>query len=324
MALHLARSHLLARVNIPSNATSPPGLIQANTQDPFNQSYKYGLVWIYFGLFLLVPASATYYYHAIADRIRVATRKENIRQTLRHYAALDGVRLMSLSNDDRCNVPSRGSVGSTTKMTGDADGKSRTGSSSFEDLETGKYRLRKNQFLHAIIQPARTTPTAFWEFRPLNITVALFRYVFYRQSIEIIESASPSTFTIVFVATAICFLYAFLPQPLFWQSMAFGSPPLAVRAGMMAVAMTPWIVVLSTKANLVSVATGIGHERLNRLHRWGGYLCMALSIVHTVPFFVQSAQDPAGFGIWKGYFQTNGMYIFGTGIYIHSSAKARD
>lgn len=82
---------------------------------------------------------------------------------------------------------------------------------------------------------------------------------------------------------------------------------------MLAVAMMPWIVALSMKANLVTMLTGIGHERLNVLHRWGGYLCLFLSLIHTIPFYVTPVWDKGGLTTFKGYFSGQ-YYVYGTGL----------
>ena len=157
-------------------------------------------------------------------------------------------------------------------------------------------------------------------FGPLNKLITLFRLVFYRPLpvIEIHRRVRPvalpslAVLCISFAALAFTVCYCFVPQPLYWQSIQFGSPPLAVRAGMIAVAMMPWLVALSLKANFISMITGIGHERLNVLHRWGGWLCLFLSLVHTVPFYITPIWDQGGYAIFRSYFNTN-IYIYGTG-----------
>ena len=62
----------------------------------------------------------------------------------------------------------------------------------------------------------------------------------------------------VFIAVTFVTIYIFLQQPLYWQSIQFGSRPVAIRAGMISVALTPWIVATSTKANIIACVTGIG------------------------------------------------------------------
>ncbi|KAI4728029.1 putative FRE ferric reductase-like transmembrane component [Aureobasidium sp. EXF-10728] len=126
----------------------------------------------------------------------------------------------------------------------------------------------------------------------------------------------PSLGAVVIVSFALVFvvLYCFIPQPLYWQSIQFGSPPLAIRAGMIAVAMMPWIVGLSMKANIISFLTGIGHERLNVLHRWLAYLCLLLSLIHTIPFYVTPIWSEGGLGVYQSAFGNSGIYVYGSGI----------
>jgi predicted ferric reductase len=125
---------------------------------------------------------------------------------------------------------------------------------------------------------------------------------------------SLAVIAILVIGLAFVTLYCFLPQPLYWQSIQFGSPPLAIRAGMIAVAMTPWIVATSMKANLITAITGIGHDRLGVFHRWGGYLCLFLSLVHTIPFYIQPVWDDGGMAVYQKLFPGGSGVIYGTGI----------
>lgn len=163
---------------------------------------------------------------------------------------------------------------------------------------------------------------------PLNNLIAFFRFIFYRPIRQIVVKKGwrpivfPSLSVIVIVALALLLgiLYCTLPQPLFWDSISFGSPPLAIRSGMMAVALLPWIVALATKANLISMVTGISHERLNVLHRWAAYICLILSILHTVPFYVTPIWEKGAQQAFQQLFkQQQGVYIYGTGTYYSST-----
>jgi hypothetical protein len=276
---------LIARVNIPNaTASTAPGMIDALKRDPFKKSSKYGLAWVYFGLILLVFAAFLHFYHATTDRIRTALHEDEVQKSSVTSSPSTDFEMAALKTDK-----------STAKLFPRQD------------------HLHRPQSVHS--------ETAFWAFRPFNMLIALFRYIFYRPApnIQLRKQWGPMEFppfSVIFIGFAgltFSVLYCFLPQPLFRQSLQFGSPPLAIRAGMMAVAMTPWIVAMSMKANVVSLMTGIGHERLNVLHRWGGYLCLILSLIHTIPFYVQRLQDPSGYATYTTYFQTNGMYIFATG-----------
>ncbi|KAI9054346.1 hypothetical protein LZ554_001510 [Drepanopeziza brunnea f. sp. 'monogermtubi'] len=252
------------RINIPLTATSPPGLIEANTVDPFNKSGKYGLGWTYFCLVLVVL-------HEVEQHM-VTYSPDSDYAMGNIVTGGTGQQLFPRENDEKSFVLTRG--------------QSHWSSIGF-----------------------------------VNDTLALFRWVFYRPVPEIIwkkrrilSFPSLAVIAILVIATAFVTLYCFLPQPLYWQSIRYGSPPLAVRAGMIAIAMTPWIVATSMKANLITIVTGISHERLGVFHRWGGYLCLFLSLVHTVPFYIQPVWEDGGMTVFAKLFPPGSGIIYGSGI----------
>jgi hypothetical protein len=110
-----------------------------------------------------------------------------------------------------------------------------------------------------------------------------------------------------------------VPQPYYMPKVYGGSPVIATRAGWMALGLLPVVLsvarrygsisklltinrALSAKANLISVLTGVSHEKLNvcsspmwldRLtklsqifHSWTGYAMFVLALVHTFPYIV--------------------------------------
>lgn len=83
----------------------------------------------------------------------------------------------------------------------------------------------------------------------------------------------------------------FAVRPYYRERDGYGSPPLAIRSGMMSLALTPIIVALAGKFNIVTLLTGIGHEKLNTMHRYLAWICFALAVAHTVPFFVAPLKD---------------------------------
>ena len=274
---------LVRRVKIPINSTSSPGLVAASLQDPWSKAGKYGLGWLYFGLIVLLATSAKYLYHYWGDKIRTALHKEEFLNSAKAISPDSPYEMSSaLSNttdaSHRHFFPSRGPLPSQAE----------------ED-------------------------TTMSSFAPINNVVALFRWIFYRPipvlRIWRLEAVFPSLGVTVLVVcgTAFSLLYCFIPQPLYYSSMAYGSPPVAIRAGMLSVALLPWIVALAARANFISIITGIGHDRLNVLHRWGAYICLLLALIHAIPFWVQSIRDPNGFATFKLYFNQQ-YYIFGTGI----------
>ncbi|KAF4624922.1 hypothetical protein G7Y89_g13248 [Cudoniella acicularis] len=275
---------LAKRIYIPLTSTSPPGLIEADTVDPWILSGKYALGWTYLCVILVVLVAITRAYHLWTDKIRQAMHKHEVEQYYGNYSPDQDYAMMNMQ------------TGQT------------------EDQFFPREQVEKPITL--------TRGQSHWSsIGPVNDTLALFRWIFYRPVPEIrwkkktvLSFPSLAVIAILTIALAFVTLYCFLPQPLYWQSIQFGSPPLAIRAGMIAVAMTPWIVATSMKANLISMITGIGHERLGVFHRWGGYLCLFLSLVHAVPFYIQPVWDDGGMAVFQKLFPGGSGVIYGTGI----------
>ncbi|KAF7182083.1 hypothetical protein CNMCM7691_001471 [Aspergillus felis] len=80
------------------------------------------------------------------------------------------------------------------------------------------------------------------------------------------------------------------PKPYYWPNTAkvsYGSsPPIATRTGWMALGLLPFVLVLGTKANLISVLTGVPHEKLQVFHHWTSYAMFVLALIHTFPFII--------------------------------------
>jgi len=126
--------------------------------------------------------------------------------------------------------------------------------------------------------------------------LAFGRYISYRRitSQPFDKLGLPSCGMLIFLLTTLLFLsiLVFAVRPYYRYTLDFGSPPIAIRTGLMAFACMPILVALSGKANLVTLLTGISHEKLNVVHRWVAWMSFGLSIAHTIPFFV--ASDQAG------------------------------
>jgi hypothetical protein len=102
-------------------------------------------------------------------------------------------------------------------------------------------------------------------------------------------------------------LYVFTQRPYYAREPRLGPPPLAGRAGMIAIAMLPFVLALAMKANLVSFVTGVGHEKLNVLHRWMGWMMGLFSVIHAVPFIVEPVKE-GGWALVKTKFSANPVY----------------
>jgi len=120
--------------------------------------------------------------------------------------------------------------------------------------------------------------------------VALVRSVAYRSvgGVTAARFGLPALGMLVFLLLtwALFLAMTFWAHPYYRARRGYGSPPLGVRTGLMSTALTPVIVALAGKVNIVTWLTGISHERLNLVHRWASYVCLFLAVVHTVPFLV--------------------------------------
>lgn len=104
----------------------------------------------------------------------------------------------------------------------------------------------------------------------------------------------PSTsgsFLFVVASTAYLACYSMIPHYWYRGCAGFGTPPLAIRLGVMATALLPFIYTLSGKFNIISLLTGISYEKLNVFHQFTGVASFVLSLMHTIPFIYQSLAE---------------------------------
>ncbi|KAL4746387.1 hypothetical protein BDW72DRAFT_185035 [Aspergillus terricola var. indicus] len=107
------------------------------------------------------------------------------------------------------------------------------------------------------------------------------------------------------IGAGVVFFFAMTlgPRPYYWpntDTVNFGgSPPIATRAGWMAVALLPFVLALGAKANLISALTGVPHERLQIFHHWTSYAMFVLALVHTFPFIVYNISKGQMVSEWK-------------------------
>lgn len=131
--------------------------------------------------------------------------------------------------------------------------------------------------------------------------LAIFRYLAYRSyRIRPLNwNSAPLGILILGAIGTVFFVCMTLgPRPYYWPNqksppISFGgSPPIATRAGWMSLACLPFIMATSTKSNMITMLTGVSHEKLQLFHRWISYACFVLALIHTFPFIV--------FNVWKG------------------------
>jgi hypothetical protein len=128
------------------------------------------------------------------------------------------------------------------------------------------------------------------------------RLVFYRRlhakgPVRFLD-ATPNVGTLSFLLITLIFLIGltFAARPYYREHLGYGSPPIAIRTGLMAFACVPVLVALGGKANIVTLFTGISHEKLNVIHRWVAWMSFGLSLIHSIPFFIASVQDEGNGG----------------------------
>jgi predicted ferric reductase len=266
---------LVKRINVTIYSNSSAALNQSVKLDPFVNAGQYSLAWSYFCVVILAAALVIHMYHLWTDKIRRALHKEGA-------MGIVGKSSNTSSPDDDYEMHNLGTANSTNML------------------------FPREQ---APVHPTHDVESSL-SIPIVNKFLALVRYVVYRPvpSIRYGKKELPFPSLSVIVLTTAAFLlvilYSFIPQPLYYASIAFGSPPLAIRAGMFSVATIPWIIAISMKANFVSLITGVGHERLNVLHRWLGYICLVLALIHMIPFYITPVWTQGALQVYQaqGYF----------------------
>jgi Ferric reductase like transmembrane component len=125
--------------------------------------------------------------------------------------------------------------------------------------------------------------------------LATGRYLAYRRShrtlFYLLEIPSFGLLALLLVTVIFLSILTFTARPYYRAHEGYGSPPIAIRTGLMAFACTPFLIALAGKANLITLLTGVSHERLNVVHQWVGWMTLVLSLVHTIPFIVVPIRD---------------------------------
>ncbi|KAJ9478827.1 Ferric/cupric reductase transmembrane component 7 [Pseudozyma hubeiensis] len=97
-------------------------------------------------------------------------------------------------------------------------------------------------------------------------------------------------------------IWTFVVQPYYRVDRSFGSPPLALRAGMLALGLMPFIYTLGSKVNFISLLTGVSHEKLQVYHQWLARFMLFLATVHVIPFIYQPLADSGAAGLREEFF----------------------
>ncbi|WWC66087.1 uncharacterized protein I303_108709 [Kwoniella dejecticola CBS 10117] len=103
-------------------------------------------------------------------------------------------------------------------------------------------------------------------------------------------------------ATGFTFINEYYYYPPF-----YGSAPLYLRSEWIAMATLPLIFVLGSKRNIISVLTGVSHEKLQVLHQGAAFNFTYMSIVHTVASCIRAIRERG----LAGTMAVNGIYVSG-------------
>ncbi|CEP24404.1 FRE7 [Cyberlindnera jadinii] len=147
--------------------------------------------------------------------------------------------------------------------------------------------------------------------------IALTRVVGYRRFPVMLSRvtglpASFGTLVVMGASTLFVLCVCFIPHFYYRACRGFGSPPLAVRAGLQVMALTPYLIIISGKTNFISFVTGVSYEKLNVFHQALGWGSLFLSFVHTIPFLVQPVREGGAARLkelWDG--DNNYLYVNG-------------
>ncbi|PIL27829.1 transporter [Ganoderma sinense ZZ0214-1] len=128
-----------------------------------------------------------------------------------------------------------------------------------------------------------------------NKVVAASRSIGAKQFyVPMFDYYSPPLTAILVVAGMIVFFCAltFAARPYIWPNPEMGySWPIATRSGWISIGMMPFLFVLGTKVNFISMVTGVSHEKLQVYHRWTAWIMYVTSLVHTFPFIVKAIHE---------------------------------
>ncbi|KXG53885.1 Riboflavin synthase-like beta-barrel [Penicillium griseofulvum] len=149
------------------------------------------------------------------------------------------------------------------------------------------------------LAPDRVKRTRLW-----RMFTSASRYLSYRgYRLSALQYWSPALGVVILGAIGTIFFFGMTlgPQPYYWPTDAsYGSsPPIATRSGWMALALLPFVLALSTKANMITGVTGIPHEKLQVFHHWTSYAMFVLALVHTFPYIVYHIRKGDMMHQWK-------------------------
>jgi hypothetical protein len=61
----------------------------------------------------------------------------------------------------------------------------------------------------------------------------------------------------------------------------------------------PFVFATAGKSNLITLVTGVSHEKLQVFHRWIAYAFFVTALFHTFPFIVVNIRNGVMVEMWK-------------------------
>lgn len=134
--------------------------------------------------------------------------------------------------------------------------------------------------------PARLSRFSLWR-RFLSIV----RYLSYKQfRLGSSRFSTPPVGAMLLLGAGLVYFLTMIlaPGQYYWPTDAsYGnSPPLSTRVSWLILACLPFVLALGAKASIITVLTGISHEKLNFWHAWLGRAMWAMALVHMAPYVV--------------------------------------
>lgn len=127
----------------------------------------------------------------------------------------------------------------------------------------------------------------------ISIFVALLRSISYVNLKTPKAIRIPAMHHCLFISVFFIALVAWVfgIKPYYRRIMHDGSPPLAIRSGLVSIAFFPFIFSCALKVNPISMLTGISHARLQVYHQSLAFMMFFFALVHTIPFLYQFSHD---------------------------------
>jgi hypothetical protein len=116
----------------------------------------------------------------------------------------------------------------------------------------------------------------------LNARKRSFTYRRLEGRLSKLELPSVGVLAILALATLFLGLMPWIQRPYLRELFRFGSPPLSVRCAFIISALTPLVIALAGRVNLITAITGVCYSKLNVFHRFTGYAIFLLATVHAV------------------------------------------